>query len=170
MISNEMTEKLNIEFNREIYSGYLYLAMSSCSLDFGLPGFANWFYVQMQEELTHSQKVYNYLHQHDAKVNFFKVVEPPNNFSSPANLFEETLKHEVEVTKFIYTIVKLAKDENDFATENFLQWFVKEQVEEESNTRDILQTLKIVGNDSQSLLMLDQELSKRVFVNTAITV
>ena len=166
MLSKAMVDKLNYQINRETYSAYLYLAMSAYATEFGLNGFANWFNIQVQEELMHAQKMYNYVHQQNAKIELLAIEAPKNDFTSVINLFEETYKHEQLVTSLIYDLVKLAKAENDFATDNFLQWFVAEQVEEEATASEILQTLKLINNDGHGLLMLDQELSKRVFVNT----
>ncbi|MCP4482375.1 MAG: ferritin [bacterium] len=168
MISERMAEKLNYHINRELYSSYFYQAMSAYSTHIGLNGFANWFNVQVQEELNHAQKVYTYIQQQGEKIEFFSVEAPENDFSSPKNLFEETLEHERFVTGLVYDLVKLAKEESDFATDNFLQWFIKEQVEEEATASEILQKMNLIGDDKQSLLMLDQELAKRVFVNTAL--
>jgi ferritin len=163
MLSKKMTKALNRQINREIYSGYLYLAMASYAKDSGLSGVANWFSVQLQEELSHAQKFYNYIQQRNGKVTLESIEEPGQRFSSVTDLFEKTLDHEKKVTAMINDLVSLALEEKDRATEIMLQWFVTEQVEEEANANDILQRLKTFGENGNALLMIDQELGQRVF-------
>jgi len=167
MISKTMTKKINRQINREIYSGYFYLGMASYAKDSGLNGIANWFTVQMQEEFSHAQKLYDYVVQQGGRVMLETIEEPPQDFKSVTDLFHETLSHEKKVTKMINDLMKLAIKENDQATQIMLQWFVTEQVEEEANSMGMLQKLKLIGKDSSGLLMLDSELAQRVFTPPA---
>jgi ferritin len=167
MISDKMVKGLTRQINREIYSGYFYLAMASYAQDAGLSGVANWFNVQLQEELSHAQKLYNYLQQRNVKVMLEPIEAPPQAFSSVTDLFRETLEHEKKVTAMITDLINLAIDEKDRATEIMLQWFVTEQVEEEANASDMLQKLKVFGEKGDALIMIDRDLAQRTFVPTA---
>lgn len=167
MVSKKMIESINQQINREIYSAYLYLSMGAYAASLGLSGFANWFSVQVKEELTHAEKFYNYVIQQAGRVKLKAVEGPPQDFKSAVDLFEQTLEHEIKVTKLIHDLVDLARKESDHATETFLQWFVTEQVEEESNATEILQKLNIVGKDGNGLLTIDSQLATRVFVPPA---
>ncbi|MBU4343470.1 MAG: ferritin [Candidatus Omnitrophica bacterium] len=164
MISKKMSASLNEQINKEIYSGYLYLSMAAYATSIGLNGFANWFKVQMQEEMAHAQKFYDYVNQQGGRIVLKAIDEPPKDFASPRDLFSKTLEHEKMVTKRINDLVKLAKKENDNATETTLQWFVTEQVEEEANPTEMLQKLDIVGKDGNGILTIDNQLATRVFV------
>jgi len=164
MINSKMTGNINQQINREIYSAYLYLSMAAYATSIGLNGIANWFNVQVKEELTHAEKFYNYVNQQGGRVKLKAIEQPPHDFSSAVDLFEKTLEHEKKVTKMIDGLVNAAKKENDHATETFLQWFVTEQVEEEANDTGILQKLKLAGKDGNGLLMIDSQLATRVFV------
>lgn len=163
MISDKMVKGITRQINREIYSGYFYLAMASYAQDMGLSGVANWFNVQIQEELSHAQKFYNYLKQQNAPVKLEAIEAPPQDFSSVSDLFKQTLEHEKKVTAMINDLMNIAIEKKDRATEIMLQWFVTEQVEEESNATDILQKLKVFGEKGEALLMLDKDLAQRVF-------
>ena len=167
MLSERMTEALNKQVNREIYSAYLYLSMSADSTFKGLKGFANWFMVQYQEEMTHAMKIYDYINNQGGQVKLMAVEQPPMEFGSPLEIFEKTLEHEKFVTKCINDLVNLAIDQKDHATKIFLQWFITEQIEEETNDNDIIATLKLVGKEGNGLFMIDKELATRVFVPPA---
>ncbi|RMF92158.1 MAG: ferritin [Candidatus Schekmanbacteria bacterium] len=167
MISKKMAKALNDHLNKEIYSAYLYLSMQAYSENAGLKGFANWFNVQVQEELFHAQKVYKYILDQGERVILEEIEKPESNFKSPADLFNKTLEHEKAVTARINKLVDLAKKENDHATEGMLQWFVSEQVEEETSVNDIIQQLKLIGKDGSGLFMLDRELGQRTFTAPA---
>lgn len=167
MISEKMIKSLNHQVNRELYSAYLYVGMASYATDAGLKGTANWFTVQAQEEVTHAQKIYDYVLEQGGRVLLEAIEEPPQKFSSMTDLFEQTLAHEKQVTAMIHDLVAQAIEEKDRATEIMLQWFVTEQVEEEANPTEILQKLDLVGNDGNGLFMIDQELAQRVFTPPA---
>jgi ferritin len=164
MISKQMAEVLNDHLNKELYSAYLYMSMSSHAHHIGLKGFANWFNIQVQEELLHVQRAYHYLLDQGAKVILEAIDKPPTDFKSALDLFETTLNHEKQVTARINDLVGIANKENDYATANMLQWFVDEQVEEETTADDIIRKLKLVGNDGTGLFMIDKELSARTLV------
>jgi ferritin len=163
MLNEKMTDALNNQLNKEIYSAYLYMSMSAYSSYSGLKGFANWFMVQYQEEMVHAMKIYDYINNQGQHVKLMAISKPPTEFESPLDMFEKTLKHEQFVTKSINDLVDLAILEKDHATNIFLLWFVTEQIEEESNDNEILSRLRIIGEDGNGLLILDKELSARVF-------
>ena len=167
MLSKKMVKSINRQINREMYSAYLYLGMASYASSEGLNGVVNWFNVQVQEELSHAQKMYNYLNQQSERVMLEAIEEPPQDFKSITDLFKKTLEHEKIVTGLINNLVDIARVQKDHASEIFLQWFVTEQVEEESNATDILQKLKLMGSDGNGLFMLDSELGKRVYTPPA---
>jgi len=163
MISKKMEQALNKQLNNEFFSAYLYLAMSAWSENRGLKGFANWFYVQYQEENFHAMKFYTYLLDQGAEVDLLKIEKPETNFSSPLEAFEKTLEHEQFITKSIYELVDLAVSEKDHATNAFLQWFISEQVEEEASVNEIIDNLKLIDNQGNGIFMIDKELGTRTF-------
>ncbi len=161
MISNKMAAAINKQVAREMYSSYLYRAMSLWSKAQGLPGFAAWLRMQAAEEMEHAEKFISYLEDQGAVVKLEALDAPPAAFKSPLAVFEETLKHEKQVTAWICELMKLAKAEGDYATEIALQWFITEQVEEEANATEILDLLKKVGNEGRGLYLVDHQLGKR---------
>ena len=163
MLNNTMAEALNIQINKEIYSGYLYMAMSASCTSMGLAGFANWFMVQYHEEMAHAMKLYDYLHSQGNKVILMAIDQPQTEFDSALSICEKTLAHEQYVTGLINNLVELAKSEDDETTRAFLQWFVKEQVEEEESAADLLGKVKAIGDNREALTMLDKELVGREF-------
>lgn len=165
MLNNKVTEALNSQINKEIYSAYLYLAMSAYSESKGLKGFANWLYVQYQEETTHAMKIYNYILEQGDMVELRAVEKPPKEFGTPLEMFEQVLAHEQMVTRSINELVDLAIKEKDHATQIMLQWFVTEQIEEEANDNEIIDQLKLAGKEGGALFMIDKELATRVFVD-----
>ncbi len=164
MLSEKMTDALNGQINKEMYSAYLYMAMSAHSTYTGLDGFANWFMVQYQEEMTHAMRIYNYLKDQGAKIELLGIEQPPVEFGNALDMFGKTLAHEQFITKSINDLVTLANKEKDYATGIFLQWFITEQIEEESNDNEIIGKLKLAGEDGNGLFMIDKELGARVFV------
>lgn len=164
MLSEKMETALVEQINREMYSAYLYMAMSGHSASAGLPGFANWFMVQYHEEMLHAMKIYEYVQRQGATPKLKAIDEPPSSFESPMDMFEKTLTHEQYITKSINDLVDLAIAEKDHATQIFLQWYVTEQVEEEENDNDIIAKLKMLGEsgrEGNGLYMLDKELGAR---------
>ncbi len=163
MLSEKILEALNKQINAEFYSAYLYLAMSAYFEARNLKGFANWMRVQAQEETTHAMKIYDYVVERGGKVKLMAIEQPPAEWGSPLEAFEAAYNHEIKITGMINELVNLAMEEKDHATYNMLQWFVAEQVEEEASTDEIVQKLKMLGEDSRGILMIDRELAQRVF-------
>lgn len=161
MISNKMAERVNLQINREMYSAYLYLAMSAKMKEAGYAGIGKWLAVQYHEEMFHAMKFASYLGEQGAQVCFDKLDAPSFSEKAIKELFQHVLKHEQGVTASIREMVALAKAENDYATENLLAWYINEQVEEEKNATEILQTIELLGNSAQGLFMLNIELGKR---------
>lgn len=164
MISDKMQEAINKQINAELYSAYLYLSMSAYYQSLNLPGFANWMRVQVQEELVHATKFYDFLHERGGFVKLEAIAGPTIEWQGPAAPFEQAYQHEVQVTKRIHSLVSLAMKEQDYATNTFLDWFVNEQVEEESSTDSVVRKMKLIGDDRSALFMIDRELATRVFV------
>jgi len=162
MISEKMQNALNEQINKEFYSAYLYLAMSAYCNAKGLPGFSNWMRHQYEEEILHVTKMYDYVLDQGGQIHLRQIDEPAREFGSPLEVFEKTLEHEQFVTGCINELMGLAVDERDFATQTFLQWYVTEQVEEEANVNDILAPLRMVGGEGGGLMMIDQQLAKRL--------
>ena len=163
MINERVQNALNQQLNAELYSSYLYLAMSAHFESVKLKGFANWMQVQTQEELIHAMKFYYYLADQGARITLTAIDAPPTQWKSALDSFEHTYKHEQKVTGLIDRLVELASAESDHVTKDFLQWFVDEQVEEEESAHGIVQKIKNAGEKPDDLLILDQELGKRVF-------
>lgn len=169
MLSEKMEKAFNDQINAELFSAYLYLSMASYFTSKNLNGFANWMSVQVKEENAHAMLMFNFVHERGSKVTLKGIEQPDNTWKDPIKVYEETLAHEQKVTKMINNLVDIAIQEKDHASANFLQWFVKEQVEEEANPTNILEQLKIVEGKGQGLLLLDRELQARVFVDPLLT-
>lgn len=163
MLNEKMEKALNDQVMAEIYSGYLYLSMSSYFSDKNLPGFANWMRVQAQEELAHGIKFYDFINDRRGRNLLQSIPAPPAHWESTLGAFEQVLEHEIGVTARINKLVDLSVGLSDHATNNFLQWFVAEQVEEEASADEIIQRLRLVGNDGAGIFMFDGELAARTF-------
>jgi ferritin len=161
MLTEKMETKLNEHINAELFSAYLYLSMSAYFKSVDLPGFANWMQVQFEEEMSHAMKFFEFVDNMDGRIRLMTIQAPPVEWKSPQEVFQQTYEHEQLVSKQIFELVSLALEENDHATNNFLQWFVAEQVEEESSAKTILSKLKFIGDSKSGLFMVDQELAKR---------
>jgi len=162
-MKDKIEKAINSQINAELYSSYLYLSMSSYFSSINFDGFASWMQVQAQEELMHAMKFYNYVVERGGRVILTAIEAPLGEWDSPLAVFEHVYAHEQKVTGLINDLVDLAIAENDHATTTFLQWFVAEQVEEESSADQIVQKLILVKDQGSGLLMLDQELGKRAF-------
>ena len=167
MISTKMTEGMSKQVAAEFYSAYLYLSMSAYFDSIGLQGFANWMKIQTREELSHGEKFFDFIAERDARVTLDAIEAPPAQWNTPLAAFEAAYAHEQKVTAMINSLVSIARGENDYASEGFLQWFVDEQVEEESTAKNIVDQLRLVGDNPQALLMLDRELGQRTFTPAA---
>ena len=166
MLKEKVEKALNAQINAEQYSALLYLSMSAWFESKGLPGFANWMYVQYQEELTHANKFFKYVIDRNGEVGLKGIEQMPTEFDNVVEVVEKTLEHEQYVTSLIDKLVDVAVEERDRATESFLKWFVDEQVEEEANVSEILDSLKLIEGKGNGLFMLDRELRQRTFVDT----
>lgn len=163
MIKQRLNDAINQQINAELYSAYLYLSMAAYFENQSLPGFANWMRVQFEEEQFHALKFYGYLNERGGRVLLEAIEKPETNWENMIAVFENVLAHEVHVTGLINDLMTLAIEERDYATTNFLQWFVGEQVEEEANVNAILDQLKRVNGEGHAILMMDRELATRVF-------
>ena len=164
MLSSTMGAKLNEHMNAEFFSAHLYLSMAAYFKSIDLSGFANWMQVQFEEEMTHAIRFFSFIDRMDGRSKLTEVSAPPFEWDSPLAAFEHTYSHEQQVSQRIHELVGLAITEQDYPTNNFLQWFVAEQVEEESSVKSVMKKLSFVGDDKMSILMIDQELAQRVFV------
>jgi ferritin len=161
MKSKTIEAALNQQINEELHSAYVYLAMSAEADRIGLPGFANWFKMQYQEELEHADKFFNYVLERDGQVKLGTIEAPTIGEETAMSLFEKSMAHEQHISHCIYQLKDLARAESDHATDVFLEWFVSEQVEEESNARDVIDQLKMVDGNANGLFMIDRELAGR---------
>ncbi len=163
MLKKKILKALNEQINAEMYSSYLYLSMESYFQSVSLGGFAAWMRAQVQEELMHAMKFYDFVNERGGRVTLGAIGKPERDWESPLAAFQHILRHEQLVTSLINDLVDLAAREKDHATGIFLQWFVTEQVEEEATVGEIVNRLELIGNDSSGLFFLDAELGKRVF-------
>lgn len=164
MISEKLEKAFNDQINKELYSEYLYLSMQAYFERLNLKGFVNWMNVQVQEEHAHAMGMFNYVHERGGKVELEAIDKPQVEWNSLLHVFEEVLKHEEFVTSRINALMDVAEEVKDRAALSFLDWYLKEQVEEESNVGGVLATLKLIKDDAKALLMLDKELAARTFV------
>jgi len=160
MISQTMQDALNDQIKNEVYSSYLYLSMSAYFNLLDLPGFAGWMRQQSQEEYGHAIKILDYLEDQQAHVELRAIDQPPSEFGSPLDVWQQTLDHERQVTAMIHRLYELALKENDYATQAMLQWFVTEQVEEEKTVTLILEQVKRVGVSGTALFFIDRHVGK----------
>jgi ferritin len=167
MFNEKIQKAFNDQINAELYSAYLYLSMAAYFQGMNLLGFANWMRCQSQEELLHAMKFYNFIHDRNGEVQLAAIQGPPTEWKSPLNAFEEAYKHEQKVSSLINNLVDLAIQEKDHAANSFLQWFVTEQVEEESSADGVVQQLKLAGDHGSGIFLLDRELAARVFTMPA---
>lgn len=167
MIHEKMEQAINDQMNAEIYSSYLYLSMSAYFESINLKGFSNWMRVQAMEELSHFRKFYDYLVMRGGRVILTEIQAPPAEWESPLAAFENVLSHEQMVTGRINDLVDLSSELKDHASNSFFQWFVDEQVEEESSADDLIQNLKLNENNPGGLFIIDKELAQRTFVPPA---
>jgi ferritin len=164
MIGKKLESAINNQIQAEMYSANLYLAMSYYTESKNLKGAAHWLNVQYQEESTHFMKFLGYLSQRGGKIELQAVEAPPSEFGSPLALFEKVLLHEQHVSSLINDLYTVAVEEKDYAAQMFLQWFITEQVEEEASASDVIEKLRLIGNNDSAIFYIDQELAKRTFV------
>jgi ferritin len=163
MLNKKIVDLLNRQINREFFSSFLYLDMSNYYYDENLNGFGSWFEVQTQEEYAHAMLFIQYM-QNNGHRPILEAIEKPNiEFKSFKHVLEETYKHELFISESINDIYAVAYELKDFRTMQFLDWFVKEQGEEEKNVDDINKRYDLFGGDPKGLYMLDSELASRKY-------
>ncbi len=163
MLSEKVSALLNEQVNKEFYSAYLYLDFSNYFEARGLDGFANWYKIQAQEERDHAMLFYQYLQNNNAKVTLEAIAKPDKALDSDMTVLKHGLEHELHVTSLINDIYAAAHEAKDFRTMQFLDWFVKEQGEEETNANDLISKMELFGSDPKSLYMLNSELAGRSY-------
>ena len=163
MLDAKVHELLNQQINKEFYSAYLYLDISNYFEDRGLEGFANWYRIQAQEEREHAMLFYDYLQNNSEKVTLEAIAKPDVVIKEDMDALKASLKHEIYVTSLINDIYAAASAVKDFRTMQFLDWFVKEQGEEETNATDMITKMELFGTDPRGLYLLNQELAARVY-------
>lgn len=161
MLKDKVEKALNAQMNFELSSSYLYLSMAAYFESENFNGFAQWMKVQSGEEYRHAMKIYAYINQRNGRVNLMKIDAPKSEWKDATEIFSETLTHEQKVTAAIDKLVELSETEKDHATNAFLQWYVTEQVEEEATATNILNKIKLVGDNRNGLFFLDRELGMR---------
>ena len=161
MLRTKMEEAFNAQIASEFYSSHLYLSMSAYSESINLPGFGHWMRLQSEEERAHALRLFEYVHARGGRVELREIMEPPAEFRSALDMFEQALAHEKEVTQDIYRIYNQAQKADDYASETELQWFIREQVEEEKTAAHIVAQLNMVGDQPTALLMMDRYLASR---------
>ena len=160
-MTDRIEKALNEQMNAEMYSAYLYLSMASYFESQGLEGCANWMKAQTQEELIHAMKFYNFIVERGGRAIMSEIKAPPSEWDSPLKVFEHALEHEQLVTSLINKLMDLAIEEKDHATQIFLQWFVTEQVEEEASAGAVVDKMRLAGEQSGGVFMVDRELASR---------
>ncbi len=163
MMNAKVHELLNQQINKEFYSAYLYLDFSNYFKAKGLDGFANWYMIQAQEERDHAMLFYQFLQNESKPVTLEAIAKPDKVFTAHMDVLRAGLAHEEYVTSLIHDIYAAAYEAKDFRTMQFLDWFVKEQGEEETNANDMITKMELFGSDPKSLYMLNQELAARVY-------
>ncbi len=161
MLSKTLETVINDQIKHELYSAYFYLSMSAWAESSNLGGAARWLSMQAKEEQEHALKFFEYVHDRGGKVTLQAIPQPPAEFTSMLDVFEQVQEHEAKVTALITHIYELALKENDYASQIELQWFISEQVEEEKNAAQIVDMLRMVGSQPQALFQVDHELGKR---------
>lgn len=160
-LSKEMNEARNGQINAELYSSYLYLSMAAYFEARDLKGFAHWMRMQAQEESKHGHMFFDYVNDRDGRVLLTAIKAPPTEWKGPMDAFQEVYAHEQKITDMINQLVRLSEKVSDPAMHNFLQWFVKEQIEEMATAKQILAQLKLIKGNPTGLYLIDRDLGKR---------
>lgn len=163
MLNNKIAKLINEQVNKELYSGYLYLDFANYYADAGLDGFAHWYEVQAQEERDHAMMMRRYLIDNGFRVTFSEIAKPDKTFADTTAPLKAGFEHEQYVTSLINNIYAEAFAIKDFKTMQFLDWFIKEQGEEEKNAEDLIKKMELFGHDAKGLYALNQELAARVY-------
>ena len=161
MISKKLEEALNHQINNELSSYYSYLAMTAFLETTPFSGFAGWMRAQAEEEKGHAMKIFDYLNDRDGKVVLEAIPQPATDYSSPLEIFKTSLAQEIHVTAQINELYELARQEKDFAVQEYLGWFLTEQVEEEKSAQDMVDRLELAGDSVEALLLLDTQAANR---------
>ncbi len=161
MLGKSVQDAMNEQIKNELYSSYLYLSMAAHFESSNLPGFAHWMSIQATEEVKHAMKFFEFIVERGGKVTLKAIEQPPSDFKSTLEIFKMAHKHELKVTAMIHKLYELALKENDYPSQVMLQWFIKEQVEEEKNAENIVEQLKMAGDSSAALLMADRQFAAR---------
>ncbi len=162
-MNQKVYQLLNQQINKEFYSAYLYLEFSNYFKSKGLDGFANWYMIQAQEERDHAMLFYTYMQNQNQEVKLEAIDKPETSFACHADVLNAGLEHEKYVTSLINAIYSAAYDVKDFRTMQFLDWFIKEQSEEETNATDLISKMELFGSDPKGLYLLNQELAARSY-------
>ena len=157
-MDNKINELLNLQINKEFYSAYLYWAMSAYFSEISMDGFAKYMRKQAKEELEHAQKIYDYLALRNEKITFARIEEPFNNWTNANDVISSALEHEIVVSNSIREIYNVADEQKDYATMNFLNWFIEEQLEEEEKFRKLKEKIKAFDDCSCTLEAIDREM------------
>ena len=168
-MNKKVHELLNQQINKELYSAYLYLDFANYFEAAGLDGFANWYMIQAQEERDHAMLFYRYLQNENQRVTLDAIGKPDKAFESHMDVLKAGLEHEEYVTSLINDIYGAAYEVKDFRTMQFLDWFVKEQGEEETNANNMITKMELFGSDPRGLYLLNQELAARVYTAPSLT-
>ncbi len=168
MLSEKLQSALNAQVNAEMWSAYLYLSMSMDAAAKGNKGAANWYSVQFQEEQAHARIFINYIISRGGKVTLAPITEVQTEWDSVLDSFKATLAHERKVTAMIHNLCDIAASEKDYATSNMLVWFVNEQVEEEENAQELIDTMEKIGDNASAFYLFDKELAARQYVAPSI--
>ena len=166
---DKVASLLNTQVNKEFYSAYLYLEFSNFYTEQGLAGFANWYKVQAQEERDHAMLMIQYLQNNDCPVTLEAIDKPDAELHDNMDPLKAGFKHEQYVTSLIHTIYEAAYEARDFRTMQYLDWFVKEQGEEETNASELIKKMELFGTDAKGLYMLDAELGSRTYAAPSLT-
>jgi ferritin len=161
MLSKTIQDAMNEQIKNELYSAYLYLSMAAHFESTNLPGFAHWMKIQATEEVKHSMKFFEYIVDRGGKVSLKAIDQPTTDFKTTLDIFKLAYKHEQKVTGMIHKLYEMSLKENDYPTQVMLQWFIKEQVEEEKSAEGIIEQLKMAGDSSAALLMADRQFAQR---------
>ena len=160
---SKVYEMLNEQVNKEFYSSYLYLYFANFYMNKGLNGFANWYKIQSQEENDHALLFIQYMQNNDIKVTLEAIQKPDVKLNENIDVLKASLEHERYITESIHNVYEQALIKKDFRTIQFLDWFIKEQGEEESKANELVKKMELFGLDSKGLYMLDQEMASRTY-------
>ena len=169
MLNEKVAQLLNVQVNKEFYSAYLYLQFSNFYVEQGLDGFANWYRIQAQEERDHAMLFVEYMQNNDVPVTYETIEKPKADLKENMDPLKAGFQHEKYVTSLIHDLYDAAYTVKDFRTMQFLDWFVKEQGEEETNASDLIKKMELFGSDPKSLYLLDQEMAGRTYAAPSLT-